>query len=111
MARNRALTVHFTDATKATGIDFVHTDGGSGKRHIVETVCCGLAIFDFDADGDSDVYFLNGVPLDGEKISPAPTNCASGPERSAPGGARVGGATPTSHRQSNESCTRASFTT
>jgi len=46
------------DVTKATGIGFVHTDGSSGRRYMIEGVCCGLATFDYDGDGDVDIYFL-----------------------------------------------------
>ena len=46
-----------------TGITFRHTDGSTGKRYIVETVSCGLALFDYDGDGLIDIYFLNGAPL------------------------------------------------
>jgi len=62
------------DATKQTGISFVHTDGSSGKRYIIETVCCGLATFDYDGDGDVDIYFLNGAPLKGTKADAPPVN-------------------------------------
>jgi len=62
------------DVTRQTGIDFVHTDGSSGRRYIVESVCCGLALFDFDGDGDVDIYFLNGAPLKGAKADVPPTN-------------------------------------
>ncbi|MEW6158404.1 MAG: VCBS repeat-containing protein, partial [Verrucomicrobiota bacterium] len=60
--------------TRATGINFVHTDGSSGQRYIVETVASGLALFDYDNDGDVDIYFLNGAPLRGTKASVAPRN-------------------------------------
>lgn len=60
-----AAGVVFTDVTKETGITFVHTDGGSGNFYVVETVTAGLALFDYDADGDIDIYFLNGSPLKG----------------------------------------------
>lgn len=62
------------DVTRQTGIPFMHTDGSSGKRYIVETVCCGLATFDYDGDGDIDIYFLNGAPLPPLKIDPPPRN-------------------------------------
>jgi hypothetical protein len=53
------------DVTAATGITFVHTDGSSGQRYIVEYVSTGLVLFDYDGDGWEDIYFLNGAPLQG----------------------------------------------
>lgn len=65
----------FRDVTGQTGITFRHTDGSSGRRYIVETVSAGLATFDYDGDGDVDIYFLNGAPLRGTKPpASAPTN-------------------------------------
>lgn len=57
--------IQFRDVTRESGVSFVHTDGSSGKYYIVETVCCGLALFDYDNDGDTDIFFLNGRPLPG----------------------------------------------
>ena len=62
------------DVTQESGITFVHTDGSSGRRYLVESVCAGLALFDFDRDGDVDIYFLNGAPLKGTKVDVAPRN-------------------------------------
>jgi hypothetical protein len=64
----------FSDVTKETGITFIHTDGSSGRRYIVESVSSGLALFDYDGDGDVDIYFLNGAPLKGTKFDKAPKN-------------------------------------
>lgn len=55
--------IRFTDVTGRTGIDFVHTDGGTGQRYIVETVSAGLATFDYNGDGRTDILFLNGREL------------------------------------------------
>ncbi|MBN2131458.1 MAG: CRTAC1 family protein [Sedimentisphaerales bacterium] len=66
--------IAFTDVTRETGISFVHTDGGSGRRYIMETVSAGLALFDYDGDGDVDIYFLNGAPLEGTKVETPPRN-------------------------------------
>ena len=67
--------IQFTDVTRQTGITFVHTDGSSGRRYIVESVCCGLATFDYNGDGKIDILFLNGAPLPGSPITtPPPRN-------------------------------------
>ncbi len=55
--------IQLRDVTRETGITFVHTDGSSGQRYIVETVASGLAVFDYDNDGDADIYFLSGAKL------------------------------------------------
>ncbi|MHC4545416.1 MAG: hypothetical protein ACYSYL_12985, partial [Planctomycetota bacterium] len=55
------------DVTKKTGITSKHTDGSSGHHYIMETVSAGLALFDYDNDGDIDIYFLNGAALKGRK--------------------------------------------
>ncbi len=62
------------DVTDQTGITFRHTDGSSGRRYIMETVSAGLALFDYDGDGDTDIYFLNGAPLEGTVVETPPTN-------------------------------------
>ena len=59
--------IHFRDVSAQSGIDFVHTHGGSGRKYIVEYVSSGLATFDYDNDGLVDIYFLNGRPLAGTK--------------------------------------------
>ncbi len=56
------------------GIDFVHTDGGSGKRYIMESVIGSLALFDYDSDGWIDIYLVNGAALRGTVAEPPPTN-------------------------------------
>ncbi len=66
--------VQLRDVTQASGITFKHTDGSSDKLYVVEPMTGGLAIFDYDGDGDNDIYFLNGAPLQGTKVARRPRN-------------------------------------
>ena len=66
--------VTLVDVTAETGITFTHTDGSSGQRYIVESISAGLALFDYDRDGDVDIYFLNGAPLKGTTLTNVPKN-------------------------------------
>lgn len=68
-------TIHFRDVTTEAGIRFIHTDGSSGRRYVIEPMSAGLLLFDYDNDGLIDIYFLNGAPLPGYQGPPAPTNC------------------------------------
>jgi len=45
------------DRTSSSGISFQHIHGGIGNRELPETMGGGLALFDYDNDGDVDAYF------------------------------------------------------
>ena len=62
------------NVTARTGVDFHHTDGSSGRLHIMETVASGVATFDYDGDGLIDIYFLNGALLEGATADGVPRN-------------------------------------
>lgn len=74
--------IRLRDVTADTGITFRHSDGGAGRHYMAETVASGLASFDYDGDGDVDLYLLSGVPLEG---SPADPNAGSRLYRNAGG--------------------------
>lgn len=55
--------IQFTDITSAAGITFKHV-ASPEKRYIVESMSGGVALFDYDNDGDLDVYFVNSLTVD-----------------------------------------------
>ncbi len=57
---DRPPPVRFTDVTAAAGIDFVHTNGAAGERLIPETMGGSGGFIDYDADGDADIFLVNG---------------------------------------------------
>jgi enediyne biosynthesis protein E4 len=55
--------IQFTDITSSAGITFKHV-ASPDKRYIVESMSGGVAMFDYDNDGDLDIYLVNSLTVD-----------------------------------------------
>ena len=54
----------FVDATAQAGLDFRHYNGMTGQFDLPEIMGAGVALFDYDNDGDLDLYCVQGSALD-----------------------------------------------
>ena len=67
----------FAEVAEAMGLGFVHDPEAAGEYRLPEGVGSGVALLDYDDDGDPDLYFVQGGPLGGETAAGA--TAADGP--------------------------------
>ena len=72
---DKPFSVTFTDIASQAGIkDSTIYGGVNSKKYIIETNGCGVAFFDYDNDGWTDIFVMNGNRLEGFAKGAEPTN-------------------------------------
>ena len=61
-----AAETRFVEVARQSGIDFDNVSGAPEKKYIIETQAAGVTAWDYDLDGDPDLYFTIGSHLEGE---------------------------------------------
>ena len=64
----------YTDVTKQSGLNFIHEPGVDGTYFMPESLGSGCAFFDYDNDGDLDVYLINSGWHGKDQQKPRVTN-------------------------------------
>ncbi|HUG52119.1 MAG TPA: VCBS repeat-containing protein, partial [Vicinamibacteria bacterium] len=66
--------IAFEEVAREAGLLFVLENSPTARKHLIETMPGGVAVFDYDGDGRLDVFFANGASVpslekDGPKYS------------------------------------------
>jgi len=70
--------LRFSEITSSCGVDFTMTSGRTPSRDILEVNGGGVALFDFDKDGDLDLFLANGATMDDPEGGPGSRLYANG---------------------------------
>lgn len=62
VAPSRPARPLFSEVATTAGLSFVHDAGATGQFRLIEIMGSGVALLDYDSDGDLDVYLLQASP-------------------------------------------------
>jgi hypothetical protein len=62
--------IEFREVAEAAGIRFVLQNHPTPRKHMIETMPGGIAAFDYNGDGRTDIYFTNGAAIPSLKKEP-----------------------------------------
>ena len=65
------LAVATLQSVRPAGLDFLHRNSPTSQKYVIETMCGGVALLDYDNDGLLDLFFVNGGKLD-DPVKTAP---------------------------------------
>ncbi|MFN7993580.1 MAG: CRTAC1 family protein [Bryobacteraceae bacterium] len=55
--------IRFRDVAREAGLNFVLENNPTPRKHMIETMAGGIAAFDYDGDGRTDIFFTNGAAI------------------------------------------------
>lgn len=64
-APNRVDPIVFEEIAERAGLHFTLRNSATPQKHQIETMPGGVAVFDYNNDGWSDIYFVNGATVPG----------------------------------------------
>src|SRR3569832_2295450 len=69
--RSASSSIRFQEIAKTAGLNFVLENSPTDRKHLIETMPGGIAVFDYDHDGRPDIFFTNGAAIPSlEKSAP-----------------------------------------